>query len=158
VPASVCDVSVESYSTPRIEAGMPLADDTMKCQLVPLSRESYDVAFTDEQWAALQATFPDGVCDYSEPSVGAQDAVTWLTYADTVGGRPMSDAPASVPFGQASRARAVPADTAAAAVPAAAGRRLPTTGPVSSMTPVAAAVVIAAGLVLRRRVRPASAT
>jgi hypothetical protein len=41
VPASVCDATVESYGTPRFEAGMPLADDTVKCQLVPMKRSDY---------------------------------------------------------------------------------------------------------------------
>ena len=60
VPPAVCDQTVAAYGTPRMAAGGPLADDTLQCQLKPLDRSDYDVAFTDEQWAKLQATFPTG--------------------------------------------------------------------------------------------------
>ena len=40
---------------------------------------------TDEQWATLEATFPDGVCDFSEPGQGQGPAETWLTYDDGSG-------------------------------------------------------------------------
>jgi hypothetical protein len=99
IPAAECDAVVESYSTPRMEAGMPLVDDTMKCQLVPLSREDYDVTFTDAQWTALQETFPNGVCDYAAPGMDAQGTEPWLTYASVVGGEPMGPAPVSEPTG-----------------------------------------------------------
>lgn len=104
IPAAECDAVVESYSTPRFEGGMPLADDTIKCQLVPLSREAYDVTFTDAEWAVMQETFPGGVCDYSKPSEGRQETVTWLTYQTddgsvVFGGEPMGPAPVSEPFG-----------------------------------------------------------
>lgn len=109
VPAGACDATVESYSTPRFEAGMPVADDTIKCRLKPLRREDYlPVQFTFEQWAAMRETFPDGVCDYSEPSVDKQDTIPWLTYQDDegrviYGGKPLGDPPESTPFSRGNR-------------------------------------------------------
>jgi len=98
VPASACDATVQAYASPRIVAGAPVADDTLKCQLVPLNRAAYPVTFTDAQWGRLQGAFPSGVCDYGQPSVGAQRTVTWLSYAGGFGGQPLGDAPVSVPF------------------------------------------------------------
>lgn len=93
-PAETCDATVQSYSSPRIEAGVPITDDTMKCQLVALDRTSYDVSFSDADWARMQDAFPSGVCDYSLPSVSAQDAKTWMAY-DVVGGEPLGPQPVS---------------------------------------------------------------
>lgn len=100
VPAASCDVVVQAYSSPRIEAGMPLTDDVMKCQLKPLLRSGYlPVTFTDAQWATLEATFPDGVCDYSKPAVDFSPTVPWLSYKAGPGGQPLGDAPVSLPLG-----------------------------------------------------------
>jgi Tannase-like family of unknown function (DUF6351) len=96
LPAAQCDATVQSYSTARIEAGMSSADDTIKCELQPLSRSSYaPIEFTDAQWAELETTFPDGVCDYSRPGVDRVPTVPWLTYRDGPGGRPLGAAPTS---------------------------------------------------------------
>ena len=44
--------------------------------LVPLDRSAYaypgglPVPFTDSEWTRLEAAFPDGVCDWSQPGVG----------------------------------------------------------------------------------------
>jgi Tannase-like family of unknown function (DUF6351) len=69
----------------------------MKCQLKPLDRTGYNVAFTDDQWAQLQATFPTGVCDFSKPGVGFQPNVPWLDYTNGPGGTPLPPAPSSKP-------------------------------------------------------------
>ena len=96
-PAVECDATVQSYSSPRIEAGMPFTDDTIKCELRPLRRANYyPIQFTDEQWAALQEAFPQGVCDYSEPGVDRVPTVPWLTYRDGPGGKPLGAPPRSV--------------------------------------------------------------
>lgn len=92
--AETCDATVQSYSSPRREAGVPITDDTMKCQLVALDRTSYDVTFSDADWARMQEAFPSGVCDYSLESVSAQDAQTWMAY-DVVGGEPLGQRPVS---------------------------------------------------------------
>jgi hypothetical protein len=91
---------VPVYGTPRTVAGEALTTDQNKCQLVPLSRSSYNVTFTGAQWAQLQRTFPNGVCDYAKPGVSQQRTVGWLTYLNRrgkviYGGRPMPHAPVS---------------------------------------------------------------
>ena len=102
VPSEYCDAVVQAYSTPRIEAGMPTTDDVQKCQLVPLDEFDYgDVTFNDDQWAALEEAFPEGVCDYSKPGVDVTDTVPWLDYSAGPGGEPMGPAPQSVPYGVA---------------------------------------------------------
>jgi hypothetical protein len=101
-PAAVCDGTVQSYSTPRIEAGMPQADDTIKCDLEPLRREAYaPVTFTDAQWAELQKTFPQGVCDYSKPGPDRVPTLPWLTYENGPGGQPLGGPPSSKPVATA---------------------------------------------------------
>ena len=100
-PASACDASVQAYSDPRLESGMPKADDTIKCELKPLRRADYaPVTFTDDQWATLQRAHPEGVCDYSKPGVDRVPTQEWQTYQDRAGnviygGRPLGAAPRS---------------------------------------------------------------
>lgn len=104
LPGAICDAVVESYATPRIEAGMPFTDDVMACQLKPLRKSDYyPVFFTDSQWSRLQTAFPSGVCDYSVPGQGQQDTVAWQTYQDAAGnviygGQALPPEPVSVPF------------------------------------------------------------
>ena len=103
VPASECDAVVQAYSDPRLEAGMPPADDTIKCELKPLRREDYEpVKFTDAQWAAMKKTYPTGVCDYSKPGVDRVKTQAWQSYQDdsgnvVYGGRPLGPVPRSRP-------------------------------------------------------------
>ena len=97
------------YGTPRTVAGAAEPNDIVKCRLKPLRREDYAVTFTDDQWAQLERAFPTGVCDWSEPGVGQQPAIPWLTYQDADGkvvhgGAPMGPAPRSAPLEAGSRA------------------------------------------------------
>jgi hypothetical protein len=76
-------------STPREVAGGDTANDRVACQLKALDRADYGLvgaAFTDEQWATLEQTFPEGVCDWSLPGRGQGPAETWLAYGDEAGG------------------------------------------------------------------------
>lgn len=161
-PLSLCDSTVDPtiFSSPRIEAGggdplVGFTDDRLDCELTPL--ESYDYAgqsftdvFTPAEQDTLKATYPGGVCDYSKPGKGFQDATTWLSYQDArgnvvYGGRPLGAAPVSVPFRGA-------ASPAAGAGPGVAAGQLPATGaPV--LLAVAASALLGAGVVLRRRAR-----
>ena len=108
VPATECDAVVQPYSDPRIEAGMPMADDTIKCELKPLDRESYaPMVFTDAEWKKMVDTFPSGVCDYSKPGVDRHPTVRWQSYQGrdghvVFGGRPLGAAPKSKPAGSRS--------------------------------------------------------
>jgi hypothetical protein len=93
-----CDATYSYFREPRTVAGDATTIYTMKCQLKPMDRADYgSVVFTDAQWAALQAAFPGGVCDFSKPGVGFQPTVPWLSYAGGAGGTPLGDAPASQP-------------------------------------------------------------
>lgn len=90
--ADVCDVEElqalqTRLSTPRQEAGGPVANDTVACALTPLDRADFDqlVPFTDAEWEALEAVFPNGVCDWSAPGQGQGPAETWLRYGTTSG-------------------------------------------------------------------------
>jgi hypothetical protein len=100
---SLCpDAAMTILGTPRTVAGDAITTDTNKCRLRPLSRnDNYGlIPFTDEEWAALQAIFPDGACDYSQSGVGQQETTPWQTYQEdpagknvVYGGRPLGPAP-----------------------------------------------------------------
>ena len=105
LPSAVCDAVVQTYTTPRIEAGMPFTDDVMKCQLKPLHpSDYYPIIFTADQWTQMKHAFPNGTCDYSKPGQYQQDTVAWQTYQDAAGnviygGTPLPPAPLSEPVG-----------------------------------------------------------
>ncbi len=81
---------------PRNAAEAPMAGDILKCTLKPLRRSDYGVAFSEDEWATLQRTFPTGACDWSQPGVDQQPAVPWTTFAAGPGGRPLGTPPRSV--------------------------------------------------------------
>lgn len=92
-------VIVPIFGTPRIVAGDAITTDTNKCQLKPLDRNGDygSTAFTDAQWARMQALFPSGVCDFSKPGVSQQGTIPWLRYQDhngnvVYGGAPLPPA------------------------------------------------------------------
>jgi hypothetical protein len=107
-PASTCDATVQAYSDPEIEGGMPLTHDTLRCNTKPLSRSAYGpLSFSDDQWTQLQKVFPSGVCDFSKPSQDRVRTQAWQTYQDrngkvVYGGRPLA-AVRSEAFGCISR-------------------------------------------------------
>jgi hypothetical protein len=90
------------FSTTRVVAGESITTDNMECQLKPLQRSDYyPIEFTNEQWKALEAAFPTGVCDFSKPGVGQQPTIPWQTYENDAeggaviyGGKPLGPAPA----------------------------------------------------------------
>ncbi|MBE0620583.1 MAG: hypothetical protein IH605_08335 [Burkholderiales bacterium] len=95
---ALCDADprLASHASPRQVAGGSLAENVLKCQLKPLDTADYvPVTFTAAQLARLQATFPDGVCDWSKPGVGQQEAISPLTFAAGPGGEPLPPAPTS---------------------------------------------------------------
>lgn len=95
---AVCDADpvLRYLSSPRQIAGGPLAENVLKCQLKPLDINDYPPGtFTGEQWARLEAVFPDGVCDWSKPGVHQRHAVTNLTYEDGPGGKHLPREPDS---------------------------------------------------------------
>ena len=93
---AVCDANkyLKPAASPRQVAGGPRAEDVLKCQLRPLARGEY-AAISDDQYARLQAVFPDGVCDWSRPGIGQQAAVSPLTFKAGPLGQPLPPAPVS---------------------------------------------------------------
>ena len=78
-----CAAAYPVRGDPRSAAGGPLDGLSGKCALTDLDPGSYGVAVTAEQEARLQAVFPDGVCAYDEPPVGAVELQgTWLDFSE----------------------------------------------------------------------------
>ncbi|KAA9166289.1 hypothetical protein FPZ12_001600 [Amycolatopsis acidicola] len=76
-----CGAAYPVAGNPRTVAGEGQAMDVLKCRLRPLDFRTYPVRFTVAQQATLRTAFPDGVCDYGKPGVGAQAARgTWRSY------------------------------------------------------------------------------
>lgn len=75
-PPGSCTQAFPMYGTSRIVAGGPIEGGTFKCAL-----KSVDTALNDGTYGTwkpnateirkLQATFPEGVCDFSKPDQGA---------------------------------------------------------------------------------------
>lgn len=80
-PASRCAELFPIHSDPRLAAGASAGSDVLKCTLEPLRADRYSQPLSEPQFQRLQAVFPDGVCDYSQPGVGQQPTVgTWQRY------------------------------------------------------------------------------
>lgn len=78
---SRCNRLYPSYSTPRMVAGEPVANNVLKCQLKPVDPTDYDGKLGNADLAELNSIFPAGVCDYSKPGVGqAPTAGTWQSF------------------------------------------------------------------------------
>jgi hypothetical protein len=84
-PGQPCEQVFRPLGSPRTAAGGPASEDIIKCSLRPLDRAVDGAGLDDDQWARMTATFPDGVCDWSQPGVGEVDASrTWLTFGTDV--------------------------------------------------------------------------
>ena len=103
--SAICEAAHSDNVMPRIVAGEPLSADVLKCALKPLDQADYrafNIVFTAEEWARLEAAFPDGVCDFTKPGVGQQAPIAgegWATLQDGPGGRALPAPPVSEPFG-----------------------------------------------------------
>ena len=79
--ATACNQLYPTNSFPREVAGAGIAADIIKCQLKPVTTSDYAVAFDPAQWARLQAAFPSGVCDWSQPGMEQQNLLgTWIFF------------------------------------------------------------------------------
>lgn len=67
--SGVCGNAYPSSSGPRQEAGQPLANDILKCQLKPVDPSEYGIGLTGPQLARLRQIFPQGTCDNDRPGV-----------------------------------------------------------------------------------------
>jgi hypothetical protein len=90
-----CDAAYPYFGDARMAAGESIDRLASKCQLQPLDRASYDVEFSDAEWARLQRAFPAGVCDWDAPGVGEVPSQPWMSFAGGPGGRPLGDPPTS---------------------------------------------------------------
>ena len=64
-----------------IAVGAGVINDVTKCALRPVSAADYSVSLTDAQLAELREVFPNGVCDFSQPSIGSvPHAGPWLIF------------------------------------------------------------------------------
>ncbi len=98
---AVCDQDARlvKRTSPRQVAGGSLTENILKCQLKPLNVADYGaVSFTGAQLARLQTVFAGGVCDWSQPGVGQQEAQAPLTFRAGPGGAPLPAAPQSQPL------------------------------------------------------------
>ncbi|HEY3141333.1 MAG TPA: DUF6351 family protein [Acidimicrobiales bacterium] len=80
-----CVAAYPIHEEPRMAAGGPRSGDILKCQLVKVddAADLYEVELSDPQIDRLADIFPDGVCDYSKPSVGqAEPDGTWQSFKD----------------------------------------------------------------------------
>jgi hypothetical protein len=67
--ATTCNQLYPAFSSPRLVAGEPLANNVLKCRLKPINLRDYKVTFTSTEVPQLKAIFPQGVCDYTLPGV-----------------------------------------------------------------------------------------
>ncbi len=96
---ALCDADprLAMHSSPRQVASGSLQENVLKCQLKPLDPADYAPAALDaSQLARLNAVFPGGVCDWTKPGVGQQEAISPLTFAAGPGGQPLPPAPVQV--------------------------------------------------------------
>lgn len=83
-PASgPCAEEYPISADPRLQAGEPLAESTLKCALRPVDFDDYRVSFTETEKAQLLDAFPTGVCDYTRPGPGQNERPsTWIDYSN----------------------------------------------------------------------------
>jgi hypothetical protein len=79
-PNTQCNAIWPSWTSPRHEAGGPLAADHLKCELVPVTANRYQVPLSKTQLERLQAVFPNGVCDWSKKGVEQTTTVPWASF------------------------------------------------------------------------------
>jgi hypothetical protein len=86
------------YSNPRLNAGLPMGADALKCELKSVDRKDYAKPLTDEQLATLRSAFPSGVCDYRKKGVSVRAPDTWLSFDDELKSQTPNAKPQSPTF------------------------------------------------------------
>jgi len=69
---TTCNQLYPSFSTPRMVAGEPLANNVLKCRLKRIDLGDYKVTFTAAEQGQVAAIFPQGVCNYAKPGIGQE--------------------------------------------------------------------------------------
>ncbi len=68
-------------SDPRFVAGQGLRGDILACSRKPIDDADYPVTPTEGQRQRLEGIFTTGVCDWTQPGIGQQQAAgTWLAF------------------------------------------------------------------------------
>jgi len=159
---STCGTLYKPFQDPRLVAGEGVANDTLKCQLRPLNRADYPATLTDVDFAALTVAFPTGVCDYSQPGVGQQPTVPYLSYTNGPGGQALAASPVSRPFvvaassgsaGSTPTPQAAPPAQQQNAAPVRSAQSLAATGLGATLPAVALLLLAGGGAAWRRRHR-----
>ena len=93
-----CTQEFDINSSSRREAGGPFRGGVFKCQLqsvaAAIANGTYGSWQPDAaQQARLEQIFPTGVCDWSKPGVGQQEAISPLTFTAGPGGVPLPPPP-----------------------------------------------------------------
>lgn len=83
VPVGACSAHFPLNSTSRVVAGAPVTGDVFKCHTKPVGRAISDGDYgtwnpTPTEVARLEGIFPNGVCDYSKPSVGDPSTASYV--------------------------------------------------------------------------------
>lgn len=95
---ALCDADprLQKHESPRQVAGGSISENILKCQLKAIAAADYlPAVLTGAQMARMQAVFPGGVCDWSKPGVGQQEAISPLTFVAGPGGQALPPAPVS---------------------------------------------------------------
>jgi hypothetical protein len=95
---AVCDADpfLKPWSSPRQVAGGSLSENVLKCALRPVVDTEYGGRLNPAQLARLKAVFITGVCDWTKPGIGQQDARGPLDFRTGPGGAPFAAAPVSM--------------------------------------------------------------
>ncbi len=73
--AGSCNELWPTWTFPRLQAGVSVAADVLKCQLKPVVAADYRVSLGSAELDRLRAIFPAGVCDFSKPGVNQTGVV-----------------------------------------------------------------------------------
>ena len=94
---ATCDADpfLKMSSSPRQAAGGPLAENVLKCRLRAIDPMEYGGRLSAVQLTRLRAVLSSGVCDWTKPGVGQQDAVSPLDFTAGPAGMPFPAAPVS---------------------------------------------------------------
>lgn len=68
---------------PRMAAGAPLINDTIKCATQPVADalDAAGITYDDSHLQRLESIFPDGMCDWSQPGIGqTADRQPWVSF------------------------------------------------------------------------------
>ena len=75
-----CNILWPSGRFPRMEAGVSLASNNLKCQLKPVDLTDYKPTINASDLNRLRNIFPTGACDFTKPGPGFAKVVPWASF------------------------------------------------------------------------------